>query len=119
VIERYKKLRDSGINEMLRGVGEYFRVGKESIRLILVAIENGGKMEVIRTIETVKNGQILLNLPSELSGQEVEVIVLSKKIAKPKKKSLRGALQKYAKPELIPLEAKAWENAVEEKYVDR
>jgi len=32
---------------------------------------------------------------------------------------LRGALQKYAKPELIPLEAKAWENAVEEKYVDR
>jgi hypothetical protein len=27
-----------------------------------------------------------------------------------KEKSLRGALQSYAKPELIPLESKLWEN---------
>jgi len=28
----------------------------------------------------------------------------------PRKKSLRGALQSYAKPELIALESAAWEN---------
>ena len=38
-------------------------------------------MEVIRTIRTVKNGQVLLDLPSELSGREVEIIVLTKDIA--------------------------------------
>ncbi len=76
-------------------------------------------MEVIRTIRTVKNGQVLLDLPPELSGRQVEIIVLTKDASKPKRKSLRGALQKYARPELISTESSAWENAVEKKYGDR
>ena len=40
-------------------------------------------MEVIRTIRTVKNGQVLLDLPSELSGRQVEIIVLTKDASKP------------------------------------
>lgn len=77
------------------------------------------KTRVIRTIQTVKNGQILLDLPSELSGKEVEVIILIKDAPKTQRRSLRGALQNYARPELIDLESSAWENAIEEKYGDR
>ncbi|MDJ0590755.1 MAG: hypothetical protein QNJ72_12265 [Pleurocapsa sp. MO_226.B13] len=40
-------------------------------------------------------------------------------LIKLQKKSLRGALQKYARPESIAQESNAWENAVEEKYGDR
>lgn len=76
-------------------------------------------MEVIRSIQMVKDGQVLLNLPSELSGQQVEVIVLAKQKLSSKGKSLRGALRQYAKPELIALESGAWEQAMEEKYADR
>lgn len=76
-------------------------------------------MKVIRTVQTVKNGQISLNLPEEFSGQEVEIIILKKEEFSIKKKSLKGALQMYANPELIPLESQAWENAVQEKYNDR
>ena len=76
-------------------------------------------MEVIRAVQTVENGRISLDLPSELSGKEVEIIVLTKEPVKLQKKSLRGALQKYARPELISQESSAWINAVEEKYGDR
>lgn len=76
-------------------------------------------MEVIRTVKTVKNGQVLLSLPSEFSGQEVEIIVLKKEHSQVRKNSLKGALKMYAKPELITLESKAWENATEEKYDHR
>lgn len=69
------------------------------------------EMRVIRTIQTVKNGQVLLDLPSELSGKDVEVIILIKDTPKIQRKSLRGALQSYARPELIDLESSAWENA--------
>lgn len=31
-------------------------------------------------------------------------------------KTLRGSLSKYAKPDLIPAEKDAWENAMREKY---
>ncbi len=74
------------------------------------------EMRVIRTIQTVKNGQILLDLPSELSEKEVEVIILIKDVPKTQRKSLRGALQNYAHPDLIDLESSAWENAAEKKY---
>lgn len=40
-------------------------------------------------------------------------------IQKTQRKSLRGALQRYARPELIDLESSAWEKATEEKYGDR
>ncbi|MBF2058560.1 MAG: hypothetical protein IGQ45_15435 [Cyanobacterium sp. T60_A2020_053] len=76
-------------------------------------------MEIIRTVQTVENGQILLNLPSEFSGQQVEIIILTKEYSSPKKNSLKGALQNYINPELMTLESKAWENFIAEKYGDR
>ncbi|WPL13189.1 MULTISPECIES: hypothetical protein [Thiorhodovibrio] len=33
-------------------------------------------MEAIRTIQTVENGQICLQLPEQFWGQEVEIVVL-------------------------------------------
>lgn len=76
-------------------------------------------MEVIRTVQTVKNGQVLLDLPPELSGQEVEIVVFTKNPNPVQRKSLKGVLQSYAKPDLISLESTAWENATGEKYGDR
>ncbi|MCT7994114.1 hypothetical protein [Laspinema olomoucense] len=76
-------------------------------------------MEVIRTVQTVKNGQVLLDLPPELSGQQVEIVVFMKKTNPVQRKSLKGVLQSYAKPDLISLESTAWENAAGEKYADR
>ncbi|MBD2653641.1 hypothetical protein H6G45_09085 [Synechocystis sp. FACHB-383] len=68
-------------------------------------------MEVIRSIDMVQDGQVVLNLPSEWSGQQVEVIVLTKQKPSSKRKIMRGALRQYAKPELIPLESDVWERA--------
>ena len=51
-------------------------------------------MEVIRTIRTVKNGQVLLDLPSELSGRQVEIIVLTKDASKSKKKEFERSITK-------------------------
>ncbi|WP_017295284.1 hypothetical protein [Geminocystis herdmanii] len=48
-------------------------------------------MKIIRTIKTVENGQVLLNLPSEFSGQQVEIIILTKEYSSIKKNSLKGA----------------------------
>jgi hypothetical protein len=76
-------------------------------------------MEIIRSTKIVKDGQILLDLPSDLSGQEVEVIVVMKQRTVSQRKSLRGALRRYAKPNLIALESDAWAKAMEEKYGDR
>ncbi|AFY81289.1 hypothetical protein [Oscillatoria acuminata] len=76
-------------------------------------------MEVIRTVQTVKNGQVLLDLPPELSGQQVEIVVFTKKNNPVQRKSLKGVLQSYAKPDLISLESTAGENAAGEKYGDR
>ncbi len=76
-------------------------------------------MEVVRTVQTVTNGRISLDLPSEFSGKEVEIIVLTRDAAKSTRKSLRGTLQQYARPELTPQESRAWADAVEDKYGDR
>jgi hypothetical protein len=73
-------------------------------------------MAVIRIVKTVINGQVLLNLPSKFSGQQVEIIVSTKEYSEVKKKSLKGILENYANPELIPLESTAWAKAVEKKY---
>ena len=77
-------------------------------------------MEAIRTIQTVKEGHINVNLPQQFWGQQVEVIVLAApaqdaKISA-KKRSLRGCLHHYANPALIEHEQEAWEDAVKEKY---
>ena len=80
-------------------------------------------MEAIRHIQTVKNGQVHLQLPKQFWELEVEIIVLPvsqyiKQSATPKK-SLRGCLKCYAKPELIAQEQDAWQTAVGEKYEHR
>ncbi|MEI7869558.1 MAG: hypothetical protein WCI11_16840 [Candidatus Methylumidiphilus sp.] len=75
-------------------------------------------MEAIRKIQTVKNGEVNFHLPPSFWGQEVEIIVLSAPSqtteAVMPKKSLRGCLGRYAKPDLIAQEQDAWQAAVSE-----
>ena len=77
-------------------------------------------MEAIRHIQTVKNGEIHLQLPQQFWGQEVEIIVLpapqTTRQSLTKKNSLRGCLKSYAKPELMAHEPGGWQAAVKEKY---
>lgn len=77
-------------------------------------------MEAIREIRTVGQGEIVLRLPRAFWGRQVEIIVLSAPVpdkAHSKKRSLRGCLQSYARPELISSESAAWLEAVEDKHV--
>jgi len=62
------------------------------------------------------------------TGKEVFIISQGKVIARVcpppdtkifRKKSLRGCLQQYAKPELIDKEEDAWQEAVRKKHVPR
>jgi len=76
-------------------------------------------MEVIRRIQTVENGEIHLQLPKQFWGQKVEIIVLTspQQTIQPAthKKSLRGCLSLYAKPDLIAQEQDVWQTVVSEK----
>ncbi len=68
-------------------------------------------MGAIRNIQTVKNGEVHLQLPKQFWGQEVEVIVLAMQqpaTSQPGKKSLRGSLKRYANPALMDKEQSAW-----------
>ncbi len=80
-------------------------------------------MEAIRTIQTVENGEVCLQLPKQFWGQEVEIIILSAPQEGPQRaanrKSLRGCLKQYAKPELITQEQHAWQMAASEKHEPR
>ncbi|TRX03249.1 hypothetical protein [Candidatus Methylobacter oryzae] len=74
-------------------------------------------MEAIRSIQIVKNGEVHLQLPTQFWGQEVEIIVLAiQQSATPPvgKKSLRGALKRYANPALMEKEQAAWLDSVGE-----
>ncbi|MBK8453812.1 MAG: hypothetical protein WAQ53_08240 [Thiofilum sp.] len=76
-------------------------------------------MEALRSIQTVANGEIHLQLPKQFWGQEVEIIVLTapQKIMPTivHKKSLRGSLKRYANPALIAQEQDAWQTSVDYK----
>ena len=80
-------------------------------------------MEAIRKIQTVENGEIHLRLPEQFWGREVEIIVLSapqegsQRVAT--RRSLRGCLKQYAKPELMTQEQHAWQTAASEKHEPR
>lgn len=80
-------------------------------------------MEAIRNIQTVMNGEVHLRLPQQFWGQEVEIIVLPVPQAPAQspadKRSLRGRLKSYAKPELIAQEQEAWQTAAGEKHGSR
>jgi hypothetical protein len=80
-------------------------------------------MEAIRRIQTVENGEIHLQLPKQFWGQEVEIIVLTspQQTIQPtdRKKSLRGCLKHYAKPDLMAQEQDVWQTVVSEKHERR
>lgn len=79
-------------------------------------------MEAIRRIQTVENGEIHLQLPKQFWGQEVEIIVLTspQQTVQPiRKKSLRGCLKHYAKPDLMAQEQDVWQTVVSEKHERR
>jgi hypothetical protein len=77
-------------------------------------------MEAIRTIQTVENGEVCLQLPKHFWGQEVEIIVMGTPQEDQRRvsirKSLRGCLKHYAKPELMTQEQDAWQTAASEKH---
>lgn len=74
----------------------------------------------MRSIQTVVNGEIHLQLPEEFWGQEVEIIVLPsiKQVTRvaSRKKSLRGSLRHYANPALIEREQEAWQLSAGDKH---
>jgi hypothetical protein len=80
-------------------------------------------MQVIRAIQIVENGEVHLQLPEEFWGHEVEIIVLGVPEEGPQRvttrRSLRGCLKQYAKPELIDQEQHAWQTAASEKHEPR
>lgn len=80
-------------------------------------------MEAIRNIQTVMNGEVHLRLPQQFWGQDVEIIVLPAPQppaqSSTEKRSLRGSLRSYAKPELMAQEQEAWQAAAGEKHEPR
>lgn len=70
-------------------------------------------MEAIREICTVKQGNLVLQLPQQFWDCEVEVIILPlQKKSSAQKKSLRGVLHQYAQPDYISQEKLAWQASV-------
>lgn len=79
-------------------------------------------MEYLR--KTVNSDALapIFDLPAGLRNRNVDVIILpadNGKDEKPRRKSAKGCLKKYANPALAPLEKDAWVKAAEEKYADR
>jgi hypothetical protein len=78
---------------------------------------------MIREIVKPNNNNLVINIPDEYIGQEIEYIVfpLHKNIKKNPKEnididSIGGILNKYADPSKRELEDKAWELHVMEKF---
>ncbi|MCL2224862.1 MAG: hypothetical protein FWB96_07845 [Defluviitaleaceae bacterium] len=66
----------------------------------------------------VKDGKI--DIPGEyLQGfsSDVKIIILCEKPIPSGRKSIKGIINQYANPELIPIEKEAWGEAVKDKYV--
>jgi hypothetical protein len=80
-------------------------------------------MEAIRQIVDAERLVNIVDIPESMKHRKVEIIILpdlaaetKPKINKEALKKAFGSLHKYANPDLIPLEKKAWEMAVEDKY---
>lgn len=83
-----------------------------SIAELLPAIANLSHADKFRLVQLV-----LAQLAQEAS---IEVAEITKNIQPAAtKKSLRGCLKRYAKPELITQEKDAWQTIVSEKYEHR
>jgi hypothetical protein len=81
---------------------------------------------MIREIVKPNNNNLVINIPDEYIGQEIEYIVfpLHKDIKENSNEdididSIAGILNKYADPSKIELEDKAWELHVMEKFAKR
>ncbi|KKC28668.1 hypothetical protein [Caldanaerobacter subterraneus] len=81
-------------------------------------------VESMKFIRKVANSDILadiMEIPEELRGKKVEIIVLPYENmedvdSKEQKRRLRGALSKYKNEKLIEKENEAWASAVMENY---
>ena len=76
---------------------------------------------MIRKIIRPENDNLIIKIPREYIGQEIEYIVFPVKsnedmIEKSNIGSLGGALKKYANPDKIELEKDAWELHVVDKF---
>lgn len=77
-------------------------------------------MEIFRK---VIDSELLLNImdiPECLRHQKVEILIrpLGNETSEKKRPLVRGMLENYKNPELLDQEAKAWSEAVREKYED-
>ena len=78
---------------------------------------------MIREIVKPKDNNLVINIPDEYIGQEIEYIVFPVHTANIKEKvtdkdidSVAGSLHKYANPSKMESEDKAWEMHVMEKF---
>ena len=77
---------------------------------------------MIRKIIKPKSTNLVIDIPKEYIGQEIEYIVfpINNKVNKQNNikniSSLKGALHKYADPSKRELEDKAWKLHIKEKY---
>jgi len=80
-------------------------------------------VEAIRSIQTVANGEIHLQLPKQFWGtrsrNHCPPVTATGQKNVTTKKSLRGSLKHYAKPDLIAQEQNAWQMMVSEQYENR
>jgi hypothetical protein len=83
-------------------------------------------MEAIRQVIDAERLAGIVDMPESMKYRKVEIIILpdlateeKPKINKTALKKAFGSLHKYANPDLIPLEKKAWEIAVADKYAGK
>ena len=78
-------------------------------------------MEYIREVVNSNTLMPIFNLPLSLQNRKVEVVISladRKTSEAPRRKSLKGCLNKYANPKLLHMEKDAWAEAVKEKYAN-
>ncbi len=76
-------------------------------------------MKTIKIRRKLKSTLLKIKELEQYKGKTIELLIKVKEIQKPspkKIKSMAGVLYKYAKPELIKSEKKAWDLAVKEKH---
>ena len=76
-------------------------------------------MEFIREVINSDELESVFFIPENLRHKTVEVLIVPVQEKKSGIGKLRGALNKYANPDLIKKESAGWEMAVIEKYGNR
>ena len=73
-------------------------------------------MDFVREVINSDELEKIFFLPENLKHKTVEVLIVPVQEKKSGIGKLRGALKKYANPDLIEKESEAWEMAVVEKH---